>query len=215
MLHFWIEFFALAVDCVNVLILGKYIYCKSCGRFIGCVEQKINGLKLCRFFGVRANRVTPVQPRITGEVLRFAIQTESNRLKRKSDVDLTEFEPASKLLCIRPEVQIYQISRIDLDRMFSGIRGELDGAPQEGNDNVLPIFEDIEEFDVILDWERMTEHFNFYADSDVDLPDLLETIGKLDCYLRISLTNFGEFQRNFANMWILNIDLNFVFFFYF
>lgn len=134
---------------------------------------------------MRANRVTPVQPRITGEVLRFAIQTESNRLKRKSDVDLTEFEPASKLLCIRPEVQIYQISRIDLNRMFSGIRGELDGAPQEGNDNVLPIFEDIEEFDVILDWERMTEHFNFYADSDVDLPDLLETIGKLDCYLRI------------------------------
>lgn len=168
---FWLEFFALAADCMNVLILGRYVYCKACGRFIGCVEQKINGLKLCRFFGVRANRVTPVQPRITGEVLRFAIQAESNRLKRKSDVDLTEFEPECKMLCVRSEVSVYQISRIDLDRMFSGIRAELDGAFQDEDQNVFPFFEDQDDLDIILDWGQMAEIYDV-------LPEYLHTIGK-------------------------------------
>lgn len=127
---------------------------------------------------MRANRVTPVQSRISGEVLRFAIQAESNRLKRKSDVDLTEFEPECKILCVRPEVPVYQISRIDLNRMFSGIRAELDGAFQDESDDVLPLFDDFGDFDIIVDWAQMTEHFDFYAGQHVDFPEFLETIGR-------------------------------------
>lgn len=173
--------FVLFDDCVNVLIIGCFVCCKCCKRVIGKVESEVNGLRICRIFGARSLQMIPdaSNSQITGDLMRFTLQDVSNRLKRKSDFCLAEFEPMTKRLCVdQPELIVFQISRIELDRMFAGIRSELEEDIEEEQGNVLLISDEEEdELDIILDWDRMTEYLGYfyYFDGDSDQFSELES----------------------------------------